>query len=351
MIYVLFAIFISAVAYYSISNGYIREKYVNVLNAFLLFIIAASKSIEKSPVDDLINYKNLFYESGVMEYTRIIELGKRGDLKDPVFSVVAKFFNDIGFSVEEWMGFIALLFAVCFCYFVFKNSQNAWLSMVILVTLHFGFTLTGLRQTMAMAFVYLAFNCILQKKPVKFMVFVAIAVLFHSSAILFLPAYLIAKQKVGFKQFIYIVIVFFVANFSPGIFRNLIETFAWNEQVSEYADRTISLSWSGFIKEFLILIFCLVIRNNNLKKHYDLSKIDMLINCLIVSICFLALSTVVAEAFRLSLYYSIGSAVLVPNVIALEENKNKKLWEFLISMMFIFDIIMSSPYTSFVFFK
>ncbi len=350
MIYVLLAIFISAVAYYVVfKNNYIRQKYTNVLNAIFLFVISAAKSIDESPVDDLINYKNIFLESGSMEYDYIMELGKRGDLKDPIFSVVAKFFNSIGFSVEAWMGMIALLFAVCFCYFVFKNSKNVWMSMLILISLHFSFTLTGLRQTMALAFVCLAFNCILQKKPVKFLVFVVIAIMFHSSAILFLPAYLIAKQKVGLKQFLYITIVFFVANFSPDTFRNLIETLAWTEQVSEYADRTVSLSWSGFIIEFAILIFCLFIRNNHLKNP-ELHSIDMLINCLIVSICFLALSTVVAEAFRLSLYYSIGSAVLIPNVIALEKNKEKRMWEMLISLVFILYIFWSSAYSHFVFF-
>lgn len=351
MIYVLSAICISAVAYYGLfANNTMRQKYTNIINAFFLFIIAAAKSIELSPVDDLINYKNLFYRVGVMEYSDIISLGKTGDLKDPIFSVVAKFFNNIGFSAETWMGMIALLFAACFCYLVFKNSKNAWMSMLILFAMYFSFTLTGLRQTMAMSFICLAFNSLLHKKPKEYLVFVIIAILFHSSAILFLPAYLIAKQKIGIKQIIYIVAVLLVANFFPDVFRNLIETFAWNEEILAYADRTVALSWSGFIIELFILVFCLIVRNYHLQ-NTELKTIDMLINCLIVSICFLALSTVVAEAFRLSFYYSLGSTVLIPNVLNLEKTKEKPIWEFLISLTFFLYLLWSSPYSAFVFFN
>ncbi len=349
MIYVLSAICVSALAYYGISVNF-REKYDNILNAIFLFIIAAAKSIELSPVDDLINYKNLFLDTKFLSYSHIIELGRKEEIKDPVFSIVAKFFNELGFNVEQWLGFIALLFAVCFCYFVYKNSKNSWLSLLILFTLHFSFTLTGLRQTMALAFICLAFNFMLQKKPILFYISVVFAILFHSSAILFLPAYFLSKQRINFKQIIYVLAAILVANFFPGFFRNLIEQLAWTEQVSGYSESMISLSWSGFIIEFLILVFCLFVRNNHLKDA-DLSKVDMLINCLIISICFLALSTVVAEAFRLSLYYSIGSTVLIPNMIALEKGKNRRAWMIIITLALIMYLFWSSAYANFVFFK
>ena len=349
MIYVLLAIIILAIAYYFVFNGYNHQRNTNILSAIFLFVIAATKSIDKSPVDDLVNYRNIFLDASSMEYSAIMELGRNGDLKDPVFSVVAKFFYNIGFSVEAWMGMIALLFAACFCYFVYKNSKNAWMSALIMFSLYFSFTLTGLRQTMAMAFICLAFNCIIEKSPIKFSVFVVIAILFHSSAILFLPAYLIARQKIGFKQIIYIAVVFIISNFFPDVFRNLIETFAWNEQISEYAERTVALSWSGFIIALGILIFCLFVRINY-KGHADFRTIDILINCHVVSVCFLALSTVVAESFRLSLYYSMGTAILVPNMVALGNKKERGILELLIPIPFILYLFWSAPYASFVFF-
>ena len=350
MIYVLLAILLSAIAYYFVFNGHNRQRNTNVLCAIFMFAIAAAKSIELSPVDDLINYKNMFLEAGSMEYSAIMEMGRKGDLKDPVFSVIARFFYNLGFSVEAWMGMIALLFAVCFCYFVYKNSKNAWMSSLIMFAMYFSFTLTGLRQTMALAFICLAFNCIMEKSPTKFVAFVIIAMLFHSSAILFLPAYLIARQKVGFKQIIYIIVVFVVANFFPDVFRTLIETFAWNEQMSVYAERTVALSWSGFIIALAILVFCLYVRVNY-QGNANFRRIDMLINLHVVSLCFLAMSTVVAEAFRLSLYYSIGTAVLVPNMIALGNKKEKALLEFGISIVFILYLFWSAPYAAFTFFK
>ena len=63
MIYVLLAILLSAIAYYFVFNGHNRQRNTNVLCAIFMFAIAAAKSIELSPVDDLINYKNMFIRS------------------------------------------------------------------------------------------------------------------------------------------------------------------------------------------------------------------------------------------------------------------------------------------------
>ena len=352
MLFVFIAIFLSAFLYNYVFKPPKSEKYISVFNAFTLIIIASAKSIDRSPVDDIINYKNLFLNSRFLSYSKILNDGLNEELKDPFFTMFAKFFNELGFSVEMWMGIIAIVFAVCFSYLTFKHSKNSWLSLVVLFALHFSFTLTGLRQTMALAFICLAFHCILSKKPIKFTLFVLIACLFHSSAIICLPAYLIAKQKINFKQVIYIVGFFIAANFAPGIIRNIIAEVAWNEQMEYYIDRTVALSWSGFIIELLILIFCLFVRNNISEENIvDKEKIDMLINCLTISVCFLSVSTVVAEAFRISLYYSIANTILIPNIIQLDINiKQKRLWSFIIPLMLLAYIVWTSAYSTFVFF-
>ena len=352
MLFVFIAIFLSAFLYNFVFKTPKCEKHISVFNAFALIIISSAKSIDRSPVDDLINYKNLFLNSRFLSYSEILKDGLNEDLKDPFFTMFAKFFNELGFSVEAWMGLIAIVFAICFSYLTFKHSKNSWLSLVVLFALHFSFTLTGLRQTMALAFICLAFHCILNKKPKHFILFVLIACLFHATAIIFMPAYIIAKQKIGFKQLIYIAAFFIVANFSPGIFRVIIEKLVWNEQMEYYIDRTVALSWSGFIIELLILIFCLVIRNNISKENEaDKENIDKLINCLTISICFLSVSTVVAEAFRISLYYSIANTILIANIIQLDTNiKQKRLWSFIIPLMLLAYIVWTSAYSTFVFF-
>ena len=56
---------------------------------------------------------------------------------------------------------------------------------------------SALKQSIAMAFILLAFDGIVEKKPIRFLVFVVLAAFFHIPALVFLPAYWIVKLGVG----------------------------------------------------------------------------------------------------------------------------------------------------------
>ena len=62
-----------------------------------------------------------------------------------------------------------------------------------------------------MGFILLAFSAIMEKKPVRFIVFVAVAGFIHFPAFIFLPAYIIASRKITYKNaIIYIVIAILI---------------------------------------------------------------------------------------------------------------------------------------------
>lgn len=101
----------------------------------------------------------------------------------------------------DYQFFIALIAAfvtLCFGRMIYKYSPNPLASILyhfglLLYTFHFN----ALKQSIAMAFLMLAFDQIINRKPVRFVLLTTLAALFHFPAIVFLPAYWIAKLKPG----------------------------------------------------------------------------------------------------------------------------------------------------------
>ena len=296
--------------------------------AFLLFAVSAMKEI--TAYGDLINYANAYKDLPFYRYTDLFLLWKNGDMKDVAFYAVAKPFADIGARPEIWMGFIALVYAAAVGFFVYHHSKQPFMSFLVLVVLFYGFTLSGLRQAMAMSLCFVAYHFAVKRKFWPFLALVLMAFLLHSSALIFLPTYWVMGWRLGWKHVVMVVAAGGIAMLFPEVFRRMIELIAWNDYLLDYADRTQALSWAGYAIQLFVLIFCVVFRigcaeNNEARK----CNIDVFINCMVIGICLQSFTVVVAEAFRMSYYYSMCSVAAIPNVIADQKIAMTKNWLYL----------------------
>ena len=170
---------------------------------FCLFSISACKSV--FAYVDLIGYRNRYLTLGGMSITRLWEQYVAGDMKDFGFYAIAKLFSKLGLSTEIWMAAIALFFAVCVCLCFYRASEDIFISLMGLLALYFRFTLSGLRQTLALGLVLLAYITIVDKKLPAYILLMTAAFLCHSSSLIFLPAYWIVRIKVNFKQIVIVI--------------------------------------------------------------------------------------------------------------------------------------------------
>lgn len=85
----------------------------------------------------------------------------------------------------------AVMSIIPMAYFIYKNSKNAWLSMMLFMALPFfgPAYFSAIRQGIAIGFVMLSFEFIKRKKLVWFILIVCFACLFHSSAVVAFIAY------------------------------------------------------------------------------------------------------------------------------------------------------------------
>lgn len=111
-----------------------------------------------------------------------------------IMKIIRNFTNDY-----QWVIVISAMW-ICFSYYklLVKYSENAFISVMwFMGMLFYTFMFSALKQAWAMAFLCFAFDAILKKKPIRFLLFVGLATVFHLPALIFLPAYLIAKLKIN----------------------------------------------------------------------------------------------------------------------------------------------------------
>jgi len=96
---------------------------------------------------------------------------------------------------------VAIFMSVCIGVFIYKNASDPFLALLFFITLGmFQFSLSGMRQSIAVGITLLAMEFIKKRKMLWFFALIFIAYSFHKSAILYLPAYFIAYRSLSTKN-------------------------------------------------------------------------------------------------------------------------------------------------------
>lgn len=131
----------------------------------------------------------------------------------------------LGLNFEICVFVTAAFVTIVLGVFVFRYSTSPFWSYVMYLTLGFYLlSLSAMKQTIAMAFVMLAMMAIIEKKPLRFIFFVALGTAFHTPAVAFLVAYPVANKKIDWLYFVIIgallVVVFFFRDQVKDLFVN-----------------------------------------------------------------------------------------------------------------------------------
>ncbi len=156
---------------------------------------------------------------------------------------------------QVFISLIAAFVTVCFGKTIYKYSPNPLASILY----HFGllfylFHFNALKQSIAMGFVMLAFDLLVERKPIRFLLLILIGSQFHFPAIIFLLAYPICKLKPG-RSFVILLAVVLAVTYT---FRTQILNYMLNLYKDE--DTTVaSMEGITFLRtKALIMIFIIV---------------------------------------------------------------------------------------------
>lgn len=293
---------------YILICGYVfkNSKRRFLIASFLaLFVVMAFRHAELVGIDSATSYYTAF--SGI----QTADLGWSNPGLPLVMKVIRHFTDDY-----QWVIIISAAW-VCFAYYklMVKYSENGFISVMwFMGMLFYTLLFDALKQAWAMAFLCFAFDAIFEKKPIRFIVFVGLGALFHFPAIVFLPAYWIAKLKIN-RMFPIIMIAIFVFVF---VFRTQILNWMDSMYGSGESNYSSEVQFIGTKVVFMIILlaygFYLYFKYN-----YDTKKDGQFFSTLIY---FIGIATVI-QTFgyynnifeRLADYYFHFSVLFVPVVL------------------------------------
>ena len=293
---------------YILICGYVfkNSKRRFLIASFLaLFVVMAFRNAELVGVDSATSYYNAF--SGI----QTADFGWPNPGLTVVMKVIRHFTDDY-----QWVIIISAAW-VCFAYYklMVKYSENGFISVIwFMGMLFYTFLFDALKQAWAMAFLCFAFDAIFEKKPIRFIVFVGLAAIFHFPAIVFLPAYWIAKLNIN-RMFPIIMIAIFVFVF---VFRTQILNWMDSMYGSGESNYSSEVQFIGTKVVFMIILlaygFYLYFKYN-----YDTNKDGQFFSTLIF---FIGIATVI-QTFcyynnifeRLADYYFHFSVLFVPLIL------------------------------------
>lgn len=204
-----------------------------------------------------------------------------------------------------------------------------------------------IRHSIAMAFLILAFDGIVEKDFKKFLVYTLIAIMFHTTAAVFLIAYPLARIRPSWKQILGIVVGFYAILYLALDLMNMI--FGWMDSsnyYSAYETRNSgfdSLTFPIICGIMFAIAFILTRKNKNIILDYENAKAvnemnSITVNMLCIGTIFIGGSTIVGEFYRLAYFFLTVSFVGLGNIISQERNQWLRwgLYIFLIAFLFIF---------------
>lgn len=303
-----------------------RKRYIIIISFFLI-IFSGLRSWEVGLNSDTARYNYVFETVKITSWNDIIQNVIQFNGKDPFYYLFQKSFQVFSGSYQLYLLLVAILIFSSFAGFIYKNTtqiRHAAIAFIFYIGYFYGFySLTGIRQVLATAFLIWSFEYIKSRKLIPFLLLNLIAALFHLSALVFLPMYFIANIR-RHKLLISLAVLGFpiVFYFKNQLAVFFVSFFGVDERFGAYTEQyemggslvlTILFVLLGVIS--LIYIKGIVNINPNAGRFYNMYAL---------SLFFYPLQWVNPSAGRISMYFALSLLILIPFILDAIGGNNKQ---------------------------
>lgn len=265
--------------------------------------------------------------------------------KDQGFSVLIILMKSLG--ITEYRTFFLIIAGfqiLCLTYTFRKYSDNFWISIFLFIvsTDYLSWTFNGMRQFVAVCMTFAAFDLLVKKKYLPFIVIVAMASTIHGSAVIMLPlAFVMQGTALNKKTMITIIgvacCVPFVERFTP-----ILETLLSDTQYGDVMGNEIWTSDDG-TNLIRVLVYSVPALIALLGRRYVVCANDRVMNlCVNASVLTMAMyivSSVTSGIYvgRLPVYTTFHGYMILPKIIDLIfEEKSALLINMLMILFYLF---------------
>lgn len=266
------------------------------------------------------------------------------------YQVLIKFGMAVGgYQVVFFLTHLVLLF---FVWKSFKNlSTDYFISIfVFMFGCYFNLSLNIMRQFIAMAVFLFAIKYIVQKQPIRYFGTMIVGFLFHKTAAIFVPLYLLGKIKV--KERVSLILVLVIGIFSSQIRQLLVWITNVTGIYASYFDSRYDVSdqqWNLILFNLAILLVYSYMHRFLIGKTpqyvYDRTIItpeseeifnNVLYNLQVVAALTAVLSSVIPNSTRIIFMFSIGQILYIPYLLQRVKDVKTRNWiSFGLMLMYI----------------
>ncbi len=303
-------------AFFSVFSSPKRSRFLKVFfMGLMLFLFAALR--DETVGTDILGYCIDFEKDGRWTLSQILNASSSyTQSRDPVFHVFLHFLARISKDPQIMLVAVGLLVAIGFSVFVYYQKGSVLVYYFLFVTLRiFPFTLSGLRQAMAMAFVFMAFAALQNRKHFLFLLLTAFGGLFHESAYVFL----LALPLVKFKSTIVVGVFATIITFVNTLTRNrLVAWLAANllgGRFANYASTAVGASFEGgttFFVYVMILAVVMLFYPVFKQSYKDTGAMFRLAS---VAMMFSVIGQSMPNMFRIAYYFIFALLGFLPRII------------------------------------
>lgn len=294
------------------------RKIETIYSGVIIFLFAALRG--QNVGIDLATYSENYVEIASFSFAEILNSSSLFNWsRDPIFWIFMKVLTYISIDPQIMIISVSAIVSVSVSLLIFRFRTDVLLCFLIFICLrYYSFTLTGLRQAVAMSVLYFTFDYLLSKKLLPFVFITSLAAAFHISAITFLMAYPVTLIKK--KRYILIASsIFVIVTFTfKGFFSIFLPLFT--DRFTNYLEMTETAASGNVILGIylLVLIFSLIqhkrIRIYILEKTTSFkalfrfsTNISMSFNFLIIGTAVSVVGMFFPNFFRIAYFFIIPS--------------------------------------------
>lgn len=298
--------------YKSIGNKWMfseenQKKNYCLLTALFMIVIIGCRSVNVGI--DTLSYADIF--------SNVNFWGLKNSLNtmdiEQGYIVLQYFLGRIG-GVKLLLIVEACVLILPFTIIVYKYSRMLWFSFFIFITFDtFIFSLSGIRQSLAIGCTMVAFLFIKRDNLVGFLLSALLAISFHMTAIFFLPAYWLNKMELSRKN----IIIFIIG---------IIGVFLFSDSIFQFLNSNARLEYNyietggTLMFVFQMITLCIGIFYRKALLQEDKNN-KFFFYALFVTIAFFPLTRTNPTLFRMTYYYSAYMTLFIPNMFSVIKDK------------------------------
>ncbi len=293
-----------------------RKKWFLFFSGIILFLVMGLRHPRVGI--DTMQYLNRYHATEYMKWKRF-SVWEDWIPQELGFTLVGKIFSNMGISDQGYLVIYALFITICISRLIYKYCRNLFWGFYLHTTIGlFTMSMSGMRQSIACCILWFGIDCILKKRPIRFVLLVLLASTFHQSAIFFVVFYFARYVKIRETSGWGIIGICILCVFiRPLLIRGLSHLMPEAYGVYGMVNSRHPVNPILIVIAILIPVFCMFFRNQTRLKDKNQERLYSV--CFCGSVCYALISVLSLSSNmigRMNQYFYIFNVILLGNVMS-----------------------------------